>query len=90
MGIIDDAIRRAESKPHTRIDYQRLTDLRRAQRMTLSNAINSGDANRIAAVCKAAVAEWNDLGAWPDDWSNWQRALNDALPWFRSVDIADL
>lgn len=90
MGIIEDAIRRAESRPHARIDYARMNDIRRTQRASLTRAVNSGDADKIARVCKAAVAEWNEIGAWPDDWSKWQRALNDALPWFRSVDIADL
>ena len=23
-------------------------------------------------------AEWDRIGAWPDDWSNWQRAIDDA------------
>lgn len=90
MGIIDDAIRRAESKPHKRIDYARMNDIRRTQRASLTRAVNSGDPERIARVCKAAVAEWTHLGAWPEDWANWQRALDDALPWPRSVDIADL
>lgn len=34
--------------------------------------------------------EWDEIGAWPDDWSRWQRALNDVLPWNRSIDLEDL
>jgi hypothetical protein len=33
---------------------------------------------RVKAACKAAVAEWDAVGAWIDDWSRWQRALDDA------------
>lgn len=41
----------------------------------------------LATVIKKAIAEWNECGAWPDDWARWQRALDDALPWNQSVDI---
>jgi hypothetical protein len=47
-------------------------------------------AEEIAKVCKAAVEEWNAIGAWPDDWSTWQVALNDVLPRGQSIDIGDL
>jgi hypothetical protein len=72
------------------IDYERMRRVGRPQRAALTRAVNTGDAKRIAAVCKAAVTEWDAIGAWPDDWSRWQRALSDALPWHCSVDIADL
>lgn len=45
---------------------------------------------KVAKVCKAAVAEWNAIGAWPDDWSRWQVALNDVLRWNEHIDIGDL
>lgn len=45
---------------------------------------------KIAAVCKAAVAEWDAIGAWPDQWATWQVALNDALGVFDSIDLRDL
>lgn len=32
----------------------------------------------VLKVCKDAVAAWNVWGAWPDNWSRWQRALDDA------------
>lgn len=60
------------------------------QKAALTRAVNSGDAEKIAAACKAAVVEWDEIGAWPDDWSRWQRAMNDALPWHQHIDIADL
>jgi hypothetical protein len=34
--------------------------------------------DRVKAACKAAVVEWDAWGAWPDNWSRWQRALDDA------------
>ena len=30
------------------------------------------------ALCEKAVQEWDVIGAWPDEWSRWQRALDDA------------
>jgi hypothetical protein len=35
-------------------------------------------AEHIARVCKAAVVEWNEIGAWPDQWHTWNIALRDA------------
>jgi hypothetical protein len=32
----------------------------------------------VLAACKAAVAEWNAIGAWPDNWHTWNIALSDA------------
>jgi hypothetical protein len=90
MGLIDDAIARTDARPVKRIDYARMKRVRRGQKAALTRAVNTGDAEKIAAVCKAAVAEWNEIGAWPDDWSRWQRALSDALPWNRHVGLEDL
>lgn len=61
-----------------------------AQKAALARAVKTGDANKIAAACKKAVAEWNEIGYWPDDWSRWQRALNDALPYWEQVLIEEL
>ncbi len=54
----------------------------KSQRAALTRAIRSNNPAAVEAVCRAAVAEWNDpsLG-WPDDWSTWERALLDAFPW---------
>jgi hypothetical protein len=60
------------------------------QKAALTRAVKSGDPDRVAAACKAAVAEWDAIGAWPDNWNNWQRALDDALGWPHHIDIADL
>jgi hypothetical protein len=32
----------------------------------------------VLAACKAAVAEWDIWGAWPDQWATWNVALGDA------------
>lgn len=55
-------------------------------------AVEAREAARenIAKVCKAAVEEWNAIGAWPDNWHTWQIALDDATGIFNSVDLRDL
>lgn len=90
MGLIDDAIARTDAQPVKRIDYERMNRVGPQQKAALTRAIKTKDPEKIAAVCKAAIVEWNEIGAWPDDWSRWQRALDDALPWHKHVDISDL
>lgn len=63
------------------IDYARMKRVRPGQKRALTMAIKTGDWRQIAVVCRAAVKEWDAIGAWPDDWSRWERALNDARPW---------
>jgi hypothetical protein len=45
---------------------------------------------KLAAIIKRHVTIWNEIGAWPDQWSTWQVALDDALGWPHHIDIADL
>jgi hypothetical protein len=45
---------------------------------------------KVARVCKAAVAVWNEVGAWPDDWSRFQRALDDVMGYGSAVRLEDL
>lgn len=71
-------------------DYERMRQIRPRQKAALTRAIKTGDPERIAAVCREAVTEWNAIGFWPDDWSRWQRALNDALPWHQQGNLEDL
>jgi len=47
-------------------------------------------AEKVAAVCKKTVAEWNACGSWPDDWARWQRSLDDVLGWNSSLQLEDL
>ena len=48
----------------------------------LTRAQNKYDAQSryfyVKQACKAAVTEWDVVGAWVDNWSHWQRALDDA------------
>ena len=63
----------------------------RAQKAALTRAIKSGSSAKVVLTVQAAVKEWDrDFPAWPDDWSRWQRALDDVLPWNARVDINDL
>jgi hypothetical protein len=73
-------------------DYAALNVMVKRQRAALTRAINSGDKDRIVLACRDAVREWNTTpGAiWPDDWSRWQRALDDCLGWRSSVQLEDL
>ena len=62
-----------------------------SQRAALTRAKNSGDPAKVIAACEAAVRDWNSPGNyWPDDWSRWQRALDDSLPWARQIILDDL
>lgn len=91
MSLIGDAIARQDARPEPRrIDYARMNRVFPVQKAALTRAIKSKNAETIAKVCKAAVEEWDAIGAWPDDWNRWQIALNDALPWSTYIDIADL
>lgn len=91
MGLIEDALARSEARPEPkRIDYDRMQREFPKQKAALTRAVKSGDPEKVAEVCKKAVAVWDETGAWPDDWSRFQRALDDVLPWHQHVDIADL
>lgn len=78
------------------IDYERMQRVRRGQKSALTRAINSGQPVRVLQVCRDAVREWNEIGAWPDDWSRWQRALDDQYgpssshPVFQAPRLEDL
>jgi Arc/MetJ-type ribon-helix-helix transcriptional regulator len=60
------------------IDYARMQRVGPKQKAALTRAVKSGDYRKLADVCRLAVTEWDAIGAWPDHWSNWQRALDDA------------
>lgn len=79
----------AEGTPMT--DYTKLNKVVKRQRAALTRAVKTGDPAKIEAVCRTAVAEWNagDM-MWPDDWSRWQRALDDAYPVFHAPRLEDL
>ena len=63
-----------------------------AQKAALTRALNREDAilrrTAVENECRRVKSEWGE--AWPDDWSRWQRALDDVLPWNQSVRLEDL
>lgn len=65
----------------------------RAQKAALTRAIRSDDPERVIRTCRDAVNAWAKPpfnGAWPDNWSRWQRALDDALGVFNRIQLEDL
>lgn len=94
MGLIEDALARQDANAvlggQRQIDYDRMNKVFPSQKAALTRAIKTGDAERIAQVCKDAVQVWDEIGAWPDDWGRWQSALDDALPWHQHIDISEL
>lgn len=63
----------------TNPNYVRMQKLYPQQKAALTRAVKSGDPVKIKAVVTKAVREWNECGGvWPDHWSRWQRALDDA------------
>ena len=53
----------------------------RKQKSRLTRAVNSGDPLNVLKACEDTLAEWAGK-AWPDDWSRWARALDDAYSKF--------
>jgi len=92
MGLIEDAIARQNARPApVKTDYAKLNAIVKQQRRQLAAAVRKGDVENLAAVIKSHVARWNEPDMiWPDDWSAWQRALDDALPWHQHIDIGEL
>ena len=64
------------------IDYARMqkSGPKLKAQLTRATKLSDPDARYRAVLlaCKNAVTEWNAVGAWVDDWSRWQRALDDA------------
>lgn len=72
------------------IDYARAKKNGPKLKGALTRAVNSGDSEKIRTACLKAVREWDEWGAWPDDWARWQCALNDSMAWNQSIDLRDL
>lgn len=74
-------------------DYKRVNEAFKKQKAALTRAENSGNPEKVKAAVVKAVREWREApfnGAWPDDWSRWQRALDDALGWRNEVLLEDI
>ena len=50
----------------------------RRHKAALTRAKNSGDPEKILAAAQAALDEF-EVEGWPDQWSLWQRAKDDAV-----------
>lgn len=59
------------------IDYERMSRVYPKQKAALTRAKKKGF-DAVREECRKAVREWDAIGAWPDNWSAWQRALDDA------------
>lgn len=59
------------------IDYERMKLVYPKQKAALTHAKKKGY-DAVRSVCRAAVKEWDEIGAWPDGWATWQIALDDA------------
>ncbi len=72
------------------IDYARMQKVHPRQKAALTRAVRSRDKAKVVAACRKAVAEWNEIGAWPDDWSRWEAALRDVHEWYEAPSLRDL
>jgi hypothetical protein len=81
------ARRTAATRP---IDYAEMRRLHPQQKAALTRAKRSGDLGKVVLAVAQAVQQWEQVGAWPDDWASWQCALDDALPFGQSIEIGDL
>jgi hypothetical protein len=59
------------------IDYARMQKSGPKLKAALTRAQKKGY-TAVRMACIEAVKEWEAIGAWPDNWSHWQRALEDA------------
>ncbi len=80
-----EAAREAARKP---IDYDRMKREWPKQKRALTRA--KGDRDKVLQVCANAVKTWDEIGAWPDDWSLFQRTLDDEFPVFQAPRLEDL
>lgn len=78
-----------DSRPRP-IDYERMKAEHPKARRAVERAVKTGDPVKVAEKVIAAVQLWDECGAWPDNWSYAQRALDDVLPWNRQVQLEDV
>lgn len=74
------------------------------QKSALTRAVKSGVPGKVREEVARTVREWDSgnwrpyrdrpdtarPGAWPDDWSRWQRALDDVYPIFQAPELQEL
>jgi hypothetical protein len=79
----------ARDAAYVPIDYARMNREGRKLKAQLTRAVNQGRTDKVVLACAHAVKVWDEVGAWPDDWSLWQRALDDCFR-FGGPDLSDL
>ena len=98
-GSAQQIVQRAEARAaHThrhnpKPDYQAANKAGAHQKAALTRAVNTKDPNKVIFACHKTVNEWSRPpfdGAWPDDWSRWQRVLDDVLHWPQRILLEDL
>jgi len=76
------------------IDYEWMKRAYPRQKARLTRALNIKDHEKrqssVLEACRSAVQEWDAIGAWPDNWSRWQRALDDQYPVFNAPRLEEL
>ena len=81
---------RADRNRRAPIDYARMSREFPKQKAALTRALKSGQRDRVLLTVAATVRVWDEIGAWPDDWSRWQRALDDVFPFGQAPLLEDL
>ena len=84
-------LRERVSRP---IDYARMNRVWPQQQRKLRRIQKIDDKadrrDKMLVLCAEVVKEWDEIGAWPDDWSLFQRALDDTFPVFQAPRLEDL
>jgi hypothetical protein len=73
------ALQELTMKRRNPIDYERSKREHPRLKAMLTRA--GKDPVKVKAACLAALKAWDGWGAWPDNWSAWQRALDDSMPY---------
>jgi len=69
-----------------RIDYERMSREFPKQKAALTRAQKKG-LEAVVTTAEKTVDAWDEIGAWPDDWHRWARALEDA--WRKALRDSD-
>lgn len=83
-------IERDERPARKPIDYDRMRFEHPRLKAALTRARKTEDPVKVADACIKAVKVWDECNAWPDNWSDWQRALDDVLPWNQQASLEDV
>lgn len=65
------------------IDYEKMNRVCRRHKAALTRAQNTKDPQKVLKAATAALSEFEAMGSYPDCWSLWQRAKDDAELYIR-------